>query len=78
MIGGLSAGAWYALRLWTATESARHQAVIYAATTTHSGGNTAFIARHFICNICLGTIKIEDITGTNGLGGIFMVNYFLL
>ncbi|CAB3249112.1 unnamed protein product [Arctia plantaginis] len=37
VIGGLTAGAWYALRLWTATESARHQAVIYAATTTHSG-----------------------------------------
>nr|XP_049704613.1 Down syndrome cell adhesion molecule-like protein Dscam2 [Helicoverpa armigera] len=37
VIGGLSPGAWYALRLWTATESARHQAVIYAATTTHSG-----------------------------------------
>ncbi|KAG6449961.1 hypothetical protein O3G_MSEX006309 [Manduca sexta] len=37
VIGGLSAGAWFALRLWTATESSRHQAVIYAATTTHSG-----------------------------------------
>ncbi|CAG9133999.1 unnamed protein product [Plutella xylostella] len=37
IVGGLTAGAWYALRLWTATESSRHQAVIYAATTTHSG-----------------------------------------
>ncbi|KAF9410167.1 hypothetical protein HW555_010690, partial [Spodoptera exigua] len=37
VIGGLASGAWYALRLWTATDSARHQAVIYAATTTHSG-----------------------------------------
>ncbi|XP_068619323.1 cell adhesion molecule Dscam2-like [Battus philenor] len=37
VINGLTTGAWYALRLWTATESARHQAIIYAATTTHSG-----------------------------------------
>ncbi|XP_028165502.1 Down syndrome cell adhesion molecule-like protein 1 [Ostrinia furnacalis] len=37
LIGGLTAGAWYGLRLWTATDSARHQAVLYAATTTHSG-----------------------------------------
>ncbi|XP_072929902.1 cell adhesion molecule Dscam2-like [Epargyreus clarus] len=37
VLGGLGAGVWYALRLWTATESARQQAVIYAATTTHSG-----------------------------------------
>ncbi|XP_059053178.1 cell adhesion molecule Dscam2-like [Achroia grisella] len=37
VIGSLTAGAWYGLRLWTATESARHQAVLYAATTTHSG-----------------------------------------
>ncbi|CAK1550561.1 unnamed protein product [Leptosia nina] len=37
LVGDLSAGTWYALRLWTATETARHQAVIYAATTTHSG-----------------------------------------
>ncbi|XP_026314956.1 Down syndrome cell adhesion molecule-like protein Dscam2 [Hyposmocoma kahamanoa] len=37
VIGGLTAGAWYGLRLWTATDSSRHQAIIYAATTTHSG-----------------------------------------
>ncbi|XP_063627962.1 cell adhesion molecule Dscam2-like [Cydia splendana] len=37
VIGGLTAGAWYALRLWTSTESSRHQAIIYAATTTHAG-----------------------------------------
>ncbi|KAJ0173638.1 hypothetical protein K1T71_010787 [Dendrolimus kikuchii] len=37
LIGGLQAGAWYGLRLWTATESSRHQAIIYAATTTPSG-----------------------------------------
>ncbi|XP_073950442.1 cell adhesion molecule Dscam2-like isoform X2 [Choristoneura fumiferana] len=37
VIGGLTAGAWYGLRLWTATDSARHQAIIYAATTTHAG-----------------------------------------
>ncbi|XP_045537855.1 Down syndrome cell adhesion molecule-like protein Dscam2 [Papilio machaon] len=37
VINDLATGTWYALRLWTATESARHQAVIYAATTTHSG-----------------------------------------
>ncbi|XP_053613669.1 cell adhesion molecule Dscam2-like isoform X2 [Plodia interpunctella] len=37
VISGLTAGAWYSLRLWTATESSRHQAILYAATTTHSG-----------------------------------------
>ncbi|KAL4706341.1 hypothetical protein ACJJTC_016635 [Scirpophaga incertulas] len=37
VIGGLSAGAWYGLRLWTATDTARHQAILYAATTTQSG-----------------------------------------
>ncbi|CAH0728325.1 unnamed protein product, partial [Brenthis ino] len=37
LIGGLTVSTWYALKLWTATESGRHQAVIYAATTTHSG-----------------------------------------
>ncbi|CAK1583638.1 unnamed protein product [Parnassius mnemosyne] len=37
VVNDLTAGAWYALRLWTATESARHQAIIYAATTTPSG-----------------------------------------
>ncbi|XP_052744070.1 cell adhesion molecule Dscam2-like isoform X2 [Bicyclus anynana] len=37
VVGGLSVGTWYALKLWTATESGRQQAIIYAATTTHSG-----------------------------------------
>ncbi|XP_041969798.1 Down syndrome cell adhesion molecule-like protein Dscam2 [Aricia agestis] len=37
VIGGLSVSTWYALKLWTATETGRHQAVIYAATTTPSG-----------------------------------------
>ncbi|XP_046971560.1 Down syndrome cell adhesion molecule-like protein Dscam2 [Vanessa cardui] len=37
VIGGLAVGTWYALKLWTATDSSRQQAVIYAATTTHSG-----------------------------------------
>ncbi|KAI5643094.1 fibronectin type III domain-containing protein [Phthorimaea operculella] len=38
VIGSLAAGAWYGLRLWTVTDTtARHQAIIYAATTTHSG-----------------------------------------
>lgn len=50
VIGGLTAGAWYALRLWTATESARHQAIIYAATTTHTGG--------IICEVQLLSIVI--------------------
>ncbi|XP_069360825.1 cell adhesion molecule Dscam2-like isoform X2 [Maniola hyperantus] len=37
VVGGLAVGTWYALKLWTATESGRQQAIIYAATTTHSG-----------------------------------------
>ncbi|CAG9565456.1 unnamed protein product [Danaus chrysippus] len=37
VIGGLTVGMWYALKLWTATDSGRQQTVIYAATTTHSG-----------------------------------------
>lgn len=38
VVGGLAVGTWYSLKLWTATESGRQQAIIYAATTTHSGG----------------------------------------
>ncbi|CAF4911774.1 unnamed protein product [Pieris macdunnoughi] len=37
VIGELSASTWYTLRLWTTTDTARHQALLYAATTTHSG-----------------------------------------